>query len=81
MTKPLSPAMIAVVKATESALVVYGLAITSRMYELLFANAEIAAIKEVLGDAVDDATLAAWGEAYWFLADVLIARESMEDAR
>jgi nitric oxide dioxygenase len=45
------------------------------------ANALLAAIKDVLGAAVDDATLAAWGEAYWFLANVLIAHESMEDAR
>jgi nitric oxide dioxygenase len=145
MSKPLSPATIAVVKATEPALVVHGLAITSRMYERLFANAEIAAlfaavafdrgeqpkrpagailafardvdrlealasavaaiaarhvaahvrsehyapvadalmaaIKDVLGAAFDDATLSVWGEAYWFLADVLIARESMEDIR
>jgi hemoglobin-like flavoprotein len=145
MSKLLSPATIAVAKASEPTLVVHGLAITSRMYERLSDNEEIsalfaaaasdrgeqpkrlagailafarnvdrlealapavatiaarhgaahvrpehyapvadallAAIKDVLGDAVDDATLAAWGEAYWFLADVLIARESMEDAR
>jgi nitric oxide dioxygenase len=40
------------------------------------ANALLPAIKDVLGDAVDETVLAAWGEAYWFLADVLIARES-----
>jgi hemoglobin-like flavoprotein len=40
------------------------------------ANALLPAIKDVLGDAVDDAVLGAWGEAYWFLADVLIAREA-----
>lgn len=39
------------------------------------AEALLPAIKDVLGDAVDDRTLAAWGEAYWLLADVLIARE------
>ena len=40
------------------------------------ANALLPAIKDVLGDAVDDAVLGAWGEAYWFLADVLINREA-----
>ncbi|MCB4860371.1 globin domain-containing protein [Sphingobium sp. PNB] len=40
------------------------------------ANALLPAIKDVLGDAVDEQVLAAWGEAYWFLADVLIAREA-----
>jgi hemoglobin-like flavoprotein len=40
------------------------------------ANALLPAIKDVLGDAVDDAVLSAWGEAYWFLADVLIGREA-----
>ena len=39
------------------------------------ANALLPAIKDVLGDAVDERVLAAWGEAYWFLADVLISRE------
>lgn len=39
------------------------------------ANALLPAIKDVLGDAVDETVLAAWGEAYWFLADVLISRE------
>ena len=41
------------------------------------ANALLPAIKDVLGDAVDDTVLNAWGEAYWFLADVLKARETM----
>ncbi len=36
----------------------------------------LAAIKEVLGDAASDAVLAAWGEAYWVLADILIAKEA-----
>ena len=38
------------------------------------ANALLPAIKDVLGDAVDERTLSAWGEAYCFLADVLKAR-------
>ena len=33
------------------------------------------AIKDVLGDAATDEVLTAWGAGYWFLADVLIARE------
>ncbi len=40
------------------------------------ASALLAAIKDVLGDAVDDEALTAWGEAYWFLAEVLIGREA-----
>jgi hemoglobin-like flavoprotein len=40
------------------------------------ANALLPAIKDVLGNAVNETVLGAWGEAYWFLADVLIARES-----
>ena len=40
------------------------------------ANALLPAIKDVLGDAVDNAVLGAWGEACWFLADVLINREA-----
>ncbi|MGC6328854.1 globin domain-containing protein [Rhizorhabdus sp. FW153] len=39
------------------------------------AAALLPAIKDVLGDAVDDKTLEAWGEAYWVLADILIGRE------
>ncbi len=39
------------------------------------AAALLPAIKDVLGDAVDDGVLDAWGQAYWFLADVLIKRE------
>lgn len=39
------------------------------------ANALLGAIKHVLGDAATDEVLAAWGEAYWFLAHILIARE------
>jgi nitric oxide dioxygenase len=40
------------------------------------ANALLPAIKDVLGDAIDDSVLDAWGEAYWFLAGVLKAREA-----
>lgn len=40
------------------------------------AAALLPAIKDVLGDAVDDSVLDAWGKAYWFLADVLISREA-----
>lgn len=40
------------------------------------ANALLGAIKTVLGEAATPEILNAWGEAYWFLANVLIARES-----
>jgi nitric oxide dioxygenase len=140
MTKPLSAATIAVVKATAPALQQHGVAITTRMYERLFvdpairalfdeaaqksgeqpkrlaaaivafaknvdnlpalssavermaerhveskvlpehypavANALLPAIRDVLGEAATDEVLAAWGEAYWFLADVLKRREA-----
>ncbi|HKR89481.1 MAG TPA: globin domain-containing protein, partial [Phenylobacterium sp.] len=140
MTKTLSPQTIATVKATAPVLVQHGLAITKRMYERLFVDAEIKAlfdeaaqasgeqpkrlaaaivafaqnvdnlpalasavermaerhvatnvkpehypkvaeallpaIRDVLGEAATDEVLAAWGEAYWLLADVLIAREA-----
>ena len=39
------------------------------------ANALIAAIGEVLGDAATPAITAAWTSAYWYLADLLMARE------
>lgn len=39
------------------------------------ANALLPAIKDVLGDAVDEKVLNAWGQAYWYLADILIHRE------
>lgn len=39
------------------------------------ANALLPAIKDILGDAANDEILSAWGEAYWCLADILIARE------
>jgi nitric oxide dioxygenase len=35
----------------------------------------LGAIKDVLGEAATDEILTAWGEAYWLLADVLMARE------
>ena len=41
----------------------------------LVAEALLSAIKEVLGDAATDEIVKAWGEAYGFLADVLIAKE------
>lgn len=41
------------------------------------ANALLPAIRDVLGEeAATDAVLAAWGEAYWFLAELLIAAEA-----
>ena len=40
------------------------------------AAALLPAIKDVLGDAVDQKTLDAWGEAYWVLADILIGVEA-----
>src|SRR3954463_5883851 len=39
------------------------------------AESLLGAIKDVLGDAATEEILAAWGEAYWYLAEVLIARE------
>jgi hemoglobin-like flavoprotein len=40
------------------------------------AAALLPAIKDVLGDAVDQNVLNAWGEAYWFLAHILIEAEA-----
>lgn len=40
------------------------------------ATALLGAIEEVLGDAATPDILAAWGEAYWFLADILKGRET-----
>jgi len=45
------------------------------------ANALLPAIRDVLGEAATDEVLAAWGEAYWFLADILIAKELEEYAK
>jgi hemoglobin-like flavoprotein len=42
------------------------------------ANALLPAIRDVLGEAATDEVLAAWGEAYWFLAKLLIAAEDEE---
>lgn len=49
----------------------------------IVAEALLPAIREVLGaEVATDAVLAAWGEAYWMLADILIAAEAQayEDA-
>lgn len=140
MPQPLTPATIAVVKATVPVLAEHGTAITTVMYAKLFedeqirklfnhsnqgesgaqvhalaaailayarnienlgalmpvverisqkhigyhilpehypyvADALLGAIKQVLGDAATQEILTAWGEAYWFLAEVLKARE------
>lgn len=42
------------------------------------ANALLPAIRDVLGEAATDEVLAAWGEAYWMLANLLIAAEAEE---
>jgi nitric oxide dioxygenase len=39
------------------------------------AEALLGAIRDVLGEAATPEILAAWGEAYWFLANILIGRE------
>jgi nitric oxide dioxygenase len=38
-------------------------------------NSLLQAIKDTLGDAATDEVMEAWGQAYWFLANVLIERE------
>lgn len=43
-------------------------------YPIVGANL-LASIREVLGDAASDEIIDAWGQAYRFLADILIARE------
>jgi nitric oxide dioxygenase len=40
------------------------------------AEALLGAIEEVLGEAATAEIIEAWGEAYWFLADLLMAREA-----
>lgn len=40
------------------------------------AEALLPAIKDILGEAATDEVLGAWGEAYWFLANILIGREA-----
>ena len=50
----------------------------------LVAEALLPAIRDVLGaDVATDEVLGAWGEAYWMLADILIAAEAQayEDAK
>lgn len=42
----------------------------------LVAEALLPAIRDILGDAATDEVLGAWGEAYWMLADILIAAEA-----
>jgi len=146
MARTLSPETVAIVKATGPALQQHGVAITTRMYERLFVNAEVRdlfdmaaqdsgeqprrlagailgyaqnidklenltaavermvarhvetgvkaehypyvaeallpAIRDVLGEAVaTEAVLDAWGQAYWFLADLLIAAEEARYAQ
>ncbi|ESZ85782.1 MAG: bacitracin resistance protein BacA [Blastomonas sp. CACIA14H2] len=140
MAEPLTENTIAIVKSTAPLLKRHGLAITSRMYERLFVNAEVKqmfdqaaqesgeqprrlaaailgyaenvdklqnltpvvqrmvarhvecgvkaehypyvaeallpAIRDVIGEGATDEVLAAWGEAYWFLADILIGKEA-----
>ena len=133
----LSPKTIEIVKATAAPVAANAEAITTRMYEILFANhpelkpmfenaasdqhkklaaavsayaanidnlgalskavekmasthvkvkvkpehypivgvSLLGAIKDVLGDAATDEVIEAWKEAYFFLADILIARE------
>jgi nitric oxide dioxygenase len=41
------------------------------------ADALLGAIRDVLGDAASNEVIAAWGEAYWFLAELLIGREAI----
>ena len=141
MPTPLTPATVALIKATVPALEAHGLTITKRMYERLFQNPEmrdlfnqshhgetgsqpralsqavlayarnidnlavlasaveriaqkhvalnilpehypyvadalLGAIGDILGDAATAEICAAWGEAYWFLAEILIGREA-----
>src|SRR4051812_10033309 len=52
-----------------------GLNILPRHHPLV-AEAILDAIKVVLGDLATEDVLSAWGEAYWFLADILMAREA-----
>ncbi len=40
------------------------------------ADALLAAIRDVLGEAATPEIITAWGEAYWFLAELLIGREA-----
>jgi hemoglobin-like flavoprotein len=142
LSKILSAETKAIIKSTAPALQMHGVAITTRMYERLFENAEVKAlfdqaaqesgeqprrlaaailayaqnidklenltgavsrmvarhvetgvrrehypyvaeallpaIRDVLGEAATDEVLAAWGEAYWALAELLISMEEAE---
>ena len=49
-----------------------GLNILPEHYHFV-AESLLGAIKDVLGEAATEELLSAWGEAYWFLADVLMA--------
>jgi hemoglobin-like flavoprotein len=144
MAVPLTQQTMNIVKATAPALRQHGVAITTRMYERLFENADVKAmfdqeeqrtgrqpnrlaaailayaenidkldalsgavdkmaqrhvetgvhpehypyvadallpaIKDILGDAVTDEAIEAWGKAYWFLADILIDAEKTKYA-
>lgn len=40
------------------------------------AEALLPAIRDVIGEGATDEVLAAWAEAYWFLADILIGKEA-----
>ncbi|KQQ91023.1 NO-inducible flavohemoprotein [Aureimonas sp. Leaf324] len=51
-----------------------GLQIRPEHYPVV-AEALLGAISEVLGEAATPEVLDAWGEAYWFLANILIGRE------
>lgn len=42
----------------------------------LVAEALLPAIRDVIGEAATDEVLAAWGEAYWVLANILIGKEN-----
>ena len=52
-----------------------GLHILPEHYHFV-AEALLDAIKDVLGEAATGEIVEAWGEAYWFLADLLMAREA-----
>lgn len=52
-----------------------GLQILPEHYPIV-AEALLGAIADVLGEAATPAVLEAWGEAYWFLANILINREA-----
>lgn len=57
-----------------------GLNILPQHYPFV-AEALLGAVKDVLGEAATAEVLDAWGEAYWFLADLLMAREAALYAR